>query len=81
MHIQSDNQIAPTSRWTFNGTGGWQEIELLGHNVTSGGLTNSNTDAAVENTWGETGYGSATLTINTAAGSSFSYYGTIRDTW
>ena len=67
VNIQSDNQFAPTSRWTFNGTGGWQEIKLLGHNVTVGGLSDTTEQGAVENTWSESGYGAATLTINTAS--------------
>ena len=80
VNIQSDNQIAPTSRWTFTGTGGWQEVKLLGHNQTVGGIYDYTEQAAIENTWSESGYGAVTLTINTAAGSSFIYNGTIRDT-
>jgi autotransporter-associated beta strand protein len=81
VNIQSDNQFAPTSRWTFNGTGASQEVKLLGHNVTVAGISAPSEQGIIENTWSESGYGAATLTINTAAGSSFSYNGTLRDTY
>ena len=38
LTLQGDNQIAPTSRWTWNGTGAWQEIQLCGHNQTTAGI-------------------------------------------
>ena len=77
--LQGDNQIAPTSRWTWNGTGAWQEIQLCGHNQTVGGLACSTGQGAVENTWGGSGYGAVTLTVNAASGT-FSFNGGLRDT-
>jgi autotransporter-associated beta strand protein len=77
--LQGDNQIAPTSRWTWNGTGAYREVKLLGHNVTVAGLSDATGQGVVENTWGESGYDAVTLTINAAAGS-FSYNGWLRDT-
>ena len=35
----------------------------------------------VENTWNESGYGAATLTINTSGTNAFSFNGVLRDTW
>ena len=52
--------------------GGWQEIQLCGHNQTTAGLYDYTSQAAMENTWGGSGYGSVTLTVNTAAGTSYS---------
>ena len=46
VNIQSDNQFAPTSKWTFNGTGNCQEIKLLGHNETVAGLVDASQPAA-----------------------------------
>ena len=79
VNLQGDNQIAPTSKWTWNGTGGWQEVKLFGHNQTVAGLSDATGHGAVENTWDESGYGAATLTINTAAGTARSR-AALRDT-
>ena len=68
VNIQGDNQIAPTSKWTWNGTGGWQEVKLLGHNQTVAGLSDTTEQGVVENTWNESGYGAVTLTINNSTG-------------
>ena len=78
VSIQSDNQIAPTSKWTFNGTGAWQEVKLLGHNQTVAGLSDATWQGAVENTWDESGYAAVTLTINNSTACSFN--GDLRDT-
>ena len=80
VRLQGDNQIAPSSQWTFNGTGGWQEVQLCGHNQTVTGLTCASGQGAVENSNDASGYGAVTLTINAAAGSSFSFNGALRDT-
>ncbi len=79
VSVQSDNQIAPTSKWTWNGTGAWQEIKLFGHNQTVAGLADTTGQGAVENTWSESGYGTVTLTIDAAAGA-YSFNGALRDT-
>ncbi len=67
VNLQGDNQIAPTSLWTFNGTGAWQEVKLLGHNQTVAGLVNASGQGVVENTWNESGYGAVTLTIDNSS--------------
>ena len=79
VSVQSDNQIVPTSKWTWNGTGAWQEIKLFGHNQTVAGLADTTGQGAVENTWSESGYGTVTLTIDAAAGA-YSFNGALRDT-
>jgi autotransporter-associated beta strand protein len=71
VSLQANNQFAPTSKWIWAGTGAWQEIKLLGHNQTCGGLSDATTHGVVENTWDESSYGSATLTINTTSDCSF----------
>jgi autotransporter-associated beta strand protein len=78
VSIQADNQIAPTSKWTFNGTGAWQEVKLLGHSQTVAGLSGTNGQSVVENTWDESGYGTVTLTINNSTTCTFN--GALRDT-
>ena len=79
VNVQGDNQIAPTSKWTWLGTGSWQEIKLLGHSQTVAGLSDATGSGVVENTWDETGYGAVTLTINNSA--DYSFNGVIRDTY
>ncbi len=77
--LQGDNQIAPTSTWSFTGSGNWQEIQLCGHNQTVTGLACSTGQGAVENTWGGSGYAAVTLSVNAASGT-LSFNGGLRDT-
>ena len=79
VSVQQSNQIASTSKWTWCGTGAWQEVKLFGHSQTVAGLCDATGQGVVENTWGESSYGALTFTINNSTDCSFN--GTLRDTW
>ena len=78
VYMEGDNQIAPTSKVTWIGTGDWQEIKLLGHNLTVAGLSDATSHGVIQNTWDESGYAAVTLTINNSTDCSFN--GVLRDT-
>jgi autotransporter-associated beta strand protein len=73
VYVQGNNQIAPTSKWTWKATAGWQEIQLLGHSQTVAGLCDGTSYGVVENTWGS-GYSPITLTINNSTNCWFNGY-------
>jgi autotransporter-associated beta strand protein len=74
VSLLGNNQIAPTATVTWNSTGGWQEVKLLGHTLTVAGISDTSGRGVIENTWDETGYGTATLTVNNSASCSFNGY-------
>ena len=78
VSVQQSNQIASTSKWSWCGTGAWQEIKLFGHSQTVAGLCDATGQGVVENTWGESNYAALTFTINNSTDCSFN--GTLRDT-
>ena len=73
---QGANQIPTTATISFSGTGD-PHFELYGHNMTVAGI-NSHGGGAIENTEGETGVLSSTLTINNSSDCYYSGY--IRNT-
>ena len=79
--LQGDNQIAPTSHWTFNGTGSWQEIQLCGHNQTVAGLWTTPARARWRTPGADRATAAVTLTINTASRQLVHFNGDLRDTW
>ena len=78
ISVTGNNQISPNAKFSWIGTGGWQEIKLFGHSQTVTGLSDNTYMGVVENTWGESGYAAVTLTINDSTDCSFN--GTLRDT-
>lgn len=78
VYVQQANQIAPTSKWSWMGTGAWQEIKLFGHSQTVAGLCDATGRGNVESTWDESGYGALTFTINNSTDCFFN--GALRDT-
>ena len=80
VNVQQNNQIAPTAKLNWIGTGAYQEFKLLGHNVTVAGLCSGiGGGSVIEDTWNDSGYGPATLTVNNSTDCSFN--GLMRDTW
>jgi autotransporter-associated beta strand protein len=78
VNVVGSNQIATTSKWTWTGTGAWQELKLFGHSQTVTGLVSNTGGAVIESTWDESGYDALTLTINNST--DCFYRGVIRDT-
>ena len=78
VSVTGSNQISPNAKFSWIGTGGWQEVKLFGHSQTVTGLSDNTSMGVVENTWGESGYAPVTLTINNSIDCSFN--GTLRDT-
>ena len=75
--LLGDDQIAPAAKLAWTSTDGWQEIKLLGHNLTVAGISDTSGRGVIENTWDETGYGPAVLTVNNTEACSFN--GWLRD--
>jgi fibronectin-binding autotransporter adhesin len=74
ISLLGNNQIDPASKLTWISTDGYQEVKLLGHNLSVAGISDSSGRGVIENTWGETGYGAATLTVTNSADGSFNGY-------
>ena len=74
------NQLPSTASltWINAKTPNYQEIELLGHNQTVTGISDTGGRGVIENTWNESGYGNCTLTVNNSANCTFNGY--LRDT-
>ncbi|MBN1362221.1 MAG: autotransporter-associated beta strand repeat-containing protein, partial [Sedimentisphaerales bacterium] len=79
VSLLEDDQIAPTANLTFNSPY-FQELKLLGHDLTVASLSDSTGMGIIENTWNETGtYDPVTVTVNNTE--NCSYNGQLKDTW
>ena len=77
ISVQGNNEIPATANLTWNSTGSNQEFKLLGHSLTLASINDSTGCSVIENTWGESGVASSTLTVNNSA--NCSYCGYFRD--
>jgi fibronectin-binding autotransporter adhesin len=79
INLKGDNQIPPTAKISFTGSN-WQELKLLGRNLTVAGISDATGKGVIENTWDETGaYALATLTVDNSA--ECSYNGQVKNTY
>jgi autotransporter-associated beta strand protein len=79
LSIQGNNQIASSAKVTWSSSDGYQEIKLLGHNLTVAGISDYSFRGVIENTWDDTGYGASKLTVSNSNDCYFNGY--LRDTW
>lgn len=77
ISLLGNNQLASTTKLTWNCTVGYQELKLLGHNTTVAGINDNTGYGVIENTWGESN-ANCTMTVNNAADNLFRGY--FRDT-